>query len=376
MRVRLDAEAELRRHRADQAEPRQAPQGESQGHRGSAEEAGRGGDPKVKDGAQLALQLLPHAGRARPVPAAARLRQALRRLPSARLRRPLPRQRGAARQARDRARVPARHAERGLRSVPGHPGRRGRQARSRRAASSWSWPRRRRRPPPRATAARRGDAAAAPRPRSRRPADEPRGGRLRGAPPRSPSRGGARAPRRPRTPRAAGACAGGSRRGRGRRRRDAPRGRRGRGAAAAAGPGRAADGLGRDAVSSAIEPGLFKQRCEYCHTVKRDGRVAPRSCRRPSPRAGCPTRASTTGRTGRWRAPSVTRPATSTETKDVLMPNDRDLPRVPSAEGRRPQRLRGVPPLSRQVPGARPERALQGPASCATERWVPRARIE
>ena len=67
--------------------------------------------------------------------------------------------------------------------------------------------------------------------------------------------------------------------------------------------------------------------------------------------AGSRTRASTTASIGPWPAPSATRrrPARRRRTS---CSDGRHLPRVSPAEGRRPHRLRRVPPLSRQDQGA------------------------
>ena len=113
------------------------------------------------------------------------------------------------------------------------------------------------------------------------PADEPRGGRLRG---RAAEPEPAPTPA-PDTPR------GGRPRSRGAEEdappADTPRGgrlRRGRRRGGERGPGGRRDSGGGDAPAptgwvatqmAMIEPGVFKQRCEYCHTVKREGDALP-----------------------------------------------------------------------------------------------------
>lgn len=140
------------------------------------------------------------------------------------------------------------------------------------------------------------------------PADEPRGGRLRG---RAAEPEPAPAPDTPR---------GGRLRGRTDDEApasDAPRGRRGRAAAEEA---PAAPTSWVAAQFGTIEPGVFKQRCEYCHTVTREG--------------GGPASVVAPEIPDRWLRHSrfdhaAHRPvactechaaATSTETKDVLLP--------------------------------------------------------
>jgi hypothetical protein len=140
------------------------------------------------------------------------------------------------------------------------------------------------------------------------PADEPRGGRLRG---RAAEPEPAPAPDTPR---------GGRLRGRAEEEApapDAPRGRRGRAAAEEA---PAAPKSWASTQFETIEPGVFKQRCEYCHTVTREG--------------GGPADVVPPAIPARWLPHSrfdhaAHRPvactechaaATSTETKDVLLP--------------------------------------------------------
>jgi predicted CXXCH cytochrome family protein len=147
---------------------------------------------------------------------------------------------------------------------------------------------------------RRGGGAEAP------PADEPRGGRLRG---RAPESEPAPAPE-PDTPRG-----GRLRRGGDEEAGDAPRGRRaGRGEP----PTPASWVAGQMAT---LEPSVFKQRCEYCHTVTREADALPQIV--------------STAITARWLPHArfdhrAHRPvacgechkaATSTETRDVLLPS-------------------------------------------------------
>jgi hypothetical protein len=143
-------------------------------------------------------------------------------------------------------------------------------------------------------------------------ADEPRGGRLRGraAEPEP-------APAAPDTPR------GGRLRGQAAAEAEAPasdtpRGRRGRAAEEAAAP--AAPASWASTQFGTIEPGIFKQRCEYCHTVTREGGgpaevVPPRIPARWLPHSRFDH--------GAHRPVACTEchaAGTSTETRDVLLP--------------------------------------------------------
>jgi hypothetical protein len=140
-------------------------------------------------------------------------------------------------------------------------------------------------------------------------AEEPRGGRLRG---RSAEPEPA-APAAPDTPR------GGRLRGRAEEEApaaEAPRSRRGRAEAPAAA---AAPTSWAGTQFATIEPGLFKQRCEYCHTLKRDGEqadvVPPQIPARWLPHARFDH--------GAHRPLGCTEchnAAVSTETRDVLLP--------------------------------------------------------
>jgi predicted CXXCH cytochrome family protein len=170
---------------------------------------------------------------------------------------------------------------------------------------------------------RRGGAAAAETP----PADTPRGARLRGgaepeaAPAPDTPRGGRlrvrgaeeNAPPPADTPR------GGRLRGRGADEEapaaDAPRGRRGGDAPASAAASWVSTQLGT------IEPGLLKQRCEYCHTLKREGDALPEVAAPAIPARWLPHAQFDHGAHRPIGCGECHKAAASTETKDVLMPS-------------------------------------------------------
>ena len=207
------------------------------------------------------------------------------------------------------------------------------------------------------------------------PADEPRGGRLRGraaepepapAPdtPRGLRRGAAEAEAPPAdTPRGGRLQRGGDEPA-----SDAPRGRRGGGEVAAAPPPSWVT-----AQMAAIEPSLFKQRCEYCHTLKREGDALPQVVSPAIPPRWLPHARFDHSAHRPVACAECHKAAASSETEGRPDAVDRDLPRVPPAAGRGPHRLRGMPPVSRQGPGAEPGRALQGPP-VARRNWVPEPR--
>ncbi|HEX2438734.1 MAG TPA: cytochrome c3 family protein [Methylomirabilota bacterium] len=180
------------------------------------------------------------------------------------------------------------------------------------------------------------------------PADEPRGGRLRGraaepepapAPAPDTPRGGrlrnrAEAEEAPPadTPRGGRLRRGGDEDASGGG--DTPRGRRGTAAAQAP----AAPTSWVATQISTIEPGVFKQRCEFCHTVKREGDALPQIVPPAIPSRWLPH-----ARFDHSPHRSVTctechRAPASTETKDVLMPSiatcrDCHQPRVGARTG-------------------------------------------
>ena len=132
---------------------------------------------------------------------------------------------------------------------------------------------------------RRGGGAEAEAP----PADEPRGGRLRGRA-AEPEPAPAPAP-------------------------DTPRGRRG-GGSEAPGPG------GWIAAQLAtIEPGVFKQRCEYCHTLKREGDALPQVAPPAIPSRWLPHARFDHGAHRPVACAECHKAAASTETRDVLLPS-------------------------------------------------------
>jgi predicted CXXCH cytochrome family protein len=141
------------------------------------------------------------------------------------------------------------------------------------------------------------------------PADEPRGGRLRG---RAAEPEPAPAPDTPRGGRLRGQAASEEPAA-----TDAPRGRRGRAAAEeapASPPSWVASQYGT------IEPGVFKQRCEYCHTVKREG-GGPADVVPPSvPARWLPHSRFDHGAHRPVACTECHAAAGSTETKDVLLP--------------------------------------------------------
>jgi predicted CXXCH cytochrome family protein len=98
---------------------------------------------------------------------------------------------------------------------------------------------------------------------------------------------------------------------------DAPRGRRGRAAAEEAPAAR--PGSWAATQFGTIEPGLFKQRCEYCHTVTRDGEsadIVPPSI----PARWLPHSRFDHGAHRPVACTECHAAGTSTETKDLLMP--------------------------------------------------------
>jgi predicted CXXCH cytochrome family protein len=152
---------------------------------------------------------------------------------------------------------------------------------------------------------RRGGGAEAPAP----PADEPRGGRLRGRA-AEPEPDPAPAPDTPR---------GGRLRGRAEEEApagEAPRGRRGRAAEEA--PAAPTSWVG--AQFGTIEPGVFKQRCEYCHTVKREGGGPAEVVPPTIPARWLPHSRFDHGAHRPVACTECHAAAASTETKDVLMP--------------------------------------------------------
>lgn len=156
------------------------------------------------------------------------------------------------------------------------------------------------------------------------PADEPRGGRLRGraaepepapAPdtPRGLRRGSAEAEAPPAdTPRG-----GRLRRGGDEPASDAPRGRRGGGEAPAA----EAPASWVTTQMAAIEPSLFKQRCEYCHTLKREGDALPQVVSPAIPPRWLPHARFDHSAHRPVACAECHKAAASSETKDVLMPS-------------------------------------------------------
>jgi hypothetical protein len=158
------------------------------------------------------------------------------------------------------------------------------------------------------------------------PADEPRGGRLRGraaepepapAPvPDTPrggrlrSRGAEDEPPPADTPRG-----GRLRRGGDEEVADAPRGRRGGGGEAPPATSWVATQL------ATIEPGLFKQRCEYCHTLEREPDVLPQVVPPAIPPRWLPHARFDHGAHRPVACGECHRAAASTETRDVLLPS-------------------------------------------------------
>jgi hypothetical protein len=140
------------------------------------------------------------------------------------------------------------------------------------------------------------------------PADEPRGGRLRG---RAAEPEPAPAPDTPR---------GGRLRGRAAEEEapaaDTPRGRRGRAAEEAP----AAPTSWATTQFDAIEPGVFKQRCEYCHTVKREGGGPADVIPPVIPARWLPHARFDHGAHRPVACTECHAAAASTETKDVLLP--------------------------------------------------------
>jgi predicted CXXCH cytochrome family protein len=140
------------------------------------------------------------------------------------------------------------------------------------------------------------------------PADAPRGGRLRG---RAAEPEATPAPE-PDAPR------GGRLRGRAVEEEapaaDAPRGRRGRQEPAAAPASWVATQYGT------IEPGVFKQRCEYCHTVTREGGEPARVVPPVIPARWLPHARFDHGAHRPVACTECHEAATSTETGDVLLP--------------------------------------------------------
>jgi len=156
------------------------------------------------------------------------------------------------------------------------------------------------------------------------PADEPRGGRLRGRA-AEPEPAPAPAPDAPRGARlrgqaqeeapAADTPRGGRRRGGDEAAEETPRGRPGRGGEAAAAP--------TSWVATQVEgtePGLFKQRCEYCHTVIRGGGAVPEVALTAIPARWLPHARFDHGVHRPVGCAECHKVATSTETKDVLLP--------------------------------------------------------
>ena len=149
---------------------------------------------------------------------------------------------------------------------------------------------------------RRGAAEEAP------PADEPRGGRLRG---RAAEPEPAPAPDTPR---------GGRLRGQAQEEApaaDTPRGRPGRGGEAAAPPA-PTSWVGTQVEGT--EPGLFKQRCEYCHTVAKGAGSVPEIVPTAIPSRWLPHARFDHGAHRPVACVECHKAATSTETKDVLLP--------------------------------------------------------
>jgi hypothetical protein len=139
------------------------------------------------------------------------------------------------------------------------------------------------------------------------PADEPRGGRLRG---RAAEPEPAPAPDTPR--------GGRSRRGGDEALpADAPRGRPGRGGEAAAPP---APTSWVATQVEGTEPGLFKQRCEYCHTVVKGAGSVPEIVPTAIPSRWLPHARFDHGVHRPVACVECHKAVTSTETKDVLLP--------------------------------------------------------
>ncbi len=166
---------------------------------------------------------------------------------------------------------------------------------------------------------RRGGAAAeAP------PADEPRGGRLRGraaepepAPaPDTPRGGRLRGRAEEEAPPADSPRGGRLRRGGDEEAADAPRGRRGGGGEAPAAP---ASWVSTQMAT--IEPGLFKQRCQYCHTLKREGDALPQVVPPMIPARWLPHARFDHSAHRPFACTECHKAWVSTETKDVLMPS-------------------------------------------------------
>jgi hypothetical protein len=158
------------------------------------------------------------------------------------------------------------------------------------------------------------------------PADEPRGGRLRGraaepepAPEPAPDtpRGGRLRPREPEAePPAAETPRGGRlRRGGDEEAGGAPRGRRGGGSETPAPAGWVASQV------ATLEPGLFKQRCAYCHTVEREADALPRIAPTAIPSRWLPHARFDHGAHRPLACGECHRAAASTETADVLLPS-------------------------------------------------------
>jgi hypothetical protein len=159
------------------------------------------------------------------------------------------------------------------------------------------------------------------------PADEPRGGRLRGraaepepapAPEPDTPRGGRLRSRT--TEEDAPAVADGPRGGRLRRggdeeAGDTPRGRRGAGSEATAPGGWVAAQL------ATIEPGVFKQRCEYCHTLKREGDALPQVAPPAIRSRWLPHARFDHGAHRPVACAECHKAAASTETRDVMLPS-------------------------------------------------------
>ena len=327
---------------------------------------GVAGITKVKDGAQLGCAFCHHAGRARPVHAAGVLRQALRGLPPARLRRPLPRHRGA---ARPRPRSCTRSCAarwRGLRAVPGDPAPARRASRVRDALRGAGARQGAGGAGGRGRSVLAGCGAAAPRPSEAPPADEPRGGRLRG-------RGGPS----PAGPGGPGHAARRRLRGAGRRKRPRRPTRRaavrGRGAEAAAPAARRRAGPRRR--SRAPSPACSSSGASTATPSARRPSSCRRSCRRRSPSRWLPHARFDHGVHRPVACAECHEAATSTETKDVLLPKIEHVPRVSPAQGRRPTRLRGVPPLPRQAQERDPNGPFKVQGESRDKRWRPGPRI-
>jgi hypothetical protein len=142
------------------------------------------------------------------------------------------------------------------------------------------------------------------------PADEPRGGRLRGRA-AEPEPAPAPAPDAPRGARLRGQAQEEAPPA------DAPRGRPGRGGEAAPAPA-PTSWVGTQVENT--EPGLFKQRCEYCHTVTKSGSSVPDVALTAIPNRWLPHARFDHGVHRPMGCAECHKAATSTETKDVLLP--------------------------------------------------------